>query len=340
MSKKERKFRYTLLSGGAFLFILGISSGYLLWGRNHVVFYQKRADDPKLALINPLLSCNVSENKEFAEYTPLEKEINTVVAHTDPSGKSSVSVYYRDLESGRWFGVNEDALYSPASLLKVPMMIAYFKEAESNPAVLSKEIYYDGTTVVSNDVEHFKSKEDIRPNQYYTVDQLIASMIEHSDNAATTLLFQNINNNSLVEVMTDIGLRFPETGGTSAGTDDYMTVKSYSYLFRLLYNSTYLSRDMSEKAMELLSYSDFASGIVKGLPTGVKAAQKFGERTIEDTAGNSLGRELHDCGIVYYPEHPYLLCVMTKGNDFDTLSSIIGNVSTAVYKNVTEEYKK
>jgi len=28
--------------------------------------------------------------------------------------------------------------------------------------------------------------------------------------------------------------------------------------------------------------------------------------------------QLHDCGIVYYPETPYLLCVMTKGWNFET----------------------
>lgn len=56
-------------------------------------------------------------------------------------------------------------------------------------------------------------------------------------------------------------------------------------------------------------------------------AQKFGERV------NSLQEiELHDCGIIYYPKNPYLLCVMTKGNNLDNLKSAIKNIYSIVYQ--------
>jgi hypothetical protein len=35
---------------------------------------------------------------------------------------------------------------------------------------------------------------------------------------------------------------------------------------------------------------------------------------------------------VYYPQNPYLLCIMTEGDDFNALSEVIGIVSKAVYE--------
>jgi hypothetical protein len=45
--------------------------------------------------------------------------------------------------------------------------------------------------------------------------------------------------------------------------------------------------------------------------------------------------EMHDCGIVYYPYRPYLLCVMTKGSgEIKSLETVIQDVSKMVYEEV------
>ena len=35
---------------------------------------------------------------------------------------------------------------------------------------------------------------------------------------------------------------------------------------------------------------------------------------------------MHDCGIVYIPNSPYLLCIMTKGNSNDKLLKVISDM--------------
>jgi len=47
-----------------------------------------------------------------------------------------ISVYYRDLISRQWFGINKKVGFTPASLLKVPVMMVYFKKAETDPSIL------------------------------------------------------------------------------------------------------------------------------------------------------------------------------------------------------------
>ena len=97
---------------------------------------------------------------------------------------------------------------------------------------------------------------------------------------------------------------------------------------------------MSEKALRLLSQPFFKKGLIAGLPANIPIAKKFGERSFSAAPADPTSqKELHDCGIIYYPSHPYLLCVMTKGNNFDRLADTIKDISQTVYASVDNEYK-
>ena len=83
---------------------------------------------------------------------------------------------------------------------------------------------------------------------------------------------------------------------------------------------------------EALAQSDFNDGLRRGVPSSIAVAHKFGERFLE-----SGERHLHDCGIIYHPTNPYLLCVMTRGTDFDALSALIGDISKEVFTAIDQE---
>lgn len=287
----------------------------------------REVSDIKDSLIRPLLLCELSETKQFIRYQPLEDKITSLV--NDEIAKKEVigvSVYFRDLDTGQWTGVNENDTYSPASMLKVPVMIAYFKLAETHPEILYKKVLYDGS-FDDNRAETIKPTAMIELGHEYTIEELIHYMIVDSDNNARRLLDLNIDPNALLDVYSDLGISIP-----AKGSIDFMSAKTYARFFRILYNSTYLSRAMSQKALSLLLEPDFAQGIVAGLPSGVNAAQKFGERTVLNPDGSVQFRELHDCGIVYHPRHPYLACIMTKGTDFTVLEGSIQNISRLLYQ--------
>jgi hypothetical protein len=123
---------------------------------------------------------------------------------------------------------------------------------------------------------------------------------------------------------------------------DYMTAKDFSYFLRVLYNSTYLKKDLSEKALELLNTVDFKDGLVAGVPNNITVAHKFGIKG--DFANNDknqvVNRELHDCGIVYHNQRPYLVCIMTKGNSsLQDSESVLKNISSMIYQAVDKDYK-
>ncbi len=144
--------------------------------------------------INPLLECDSGKDTiGDRELRPFQKGIQAFI--DDAVRKklaSSVSVYFRDLSNGPAFGVNEDDRYTLASLLKVPLMIVYFKATESQPSLLKKKLLYDGKQD-RNKMEHFKGSHAIKPGKSYTVEESIKMMVMYSDNNAAALLDKNMD---------------------------------------------------------------------------------------------------------------------------------------------------
>lgn len=276
--------------------------------------------------INPLLECDNYVQSNLQSINSLESKLNLYIQQVKAENKAvHVSIYFRDLNNGPWMGINEQDNFSPASLLKVPILIAALKKAEVDPSFLTKKIKFEKyVDAISQNIVDDKL---IKLGKSYTIEELLVKMIAHSDNEAKDLIIANIGDDLFTRVLTDIGINITGVGPA----DDFVSVKDYSSFFRLLYNATYLNKTMSEKALEILSQTSFSQGIVAGVPTGTVVSHKFGERAF----GDSNVKQLHDCGIVYLNSHPYLLCVMTRGNDFAQLGTVIAGASDIVYKEIT-----
>lgn len=278
--------------------------------------------------INPLLECEVGMEK-INNLVSLRKQMTDFVKEeTNKQEILGMSVYFRDLNNGPSFGINEKENFYPASLLKVPILMAYFKEAEKNPQLLEEKIVYDKRAAGDDMPQNFKPAEKLVFGQSYTVGDLLRRMIIFSDNETLGLLSSKISDQAMDRTYHDLGLSLPNV----RTPDDFMSVKDYASFFRILFNASYLSRDYSEKALEILSASDFKDGIAAGVDQGVIVSHKFGEREI--LVGGRQTNQLHDCGIVYNRDNPYLICVMTRGSDFKKMAEVIKNVSRMIFKEI------
>jgi len=292
--------------------------------------YPIRESGSAYQFIHPLIGLEIGDKKDFLGYVPLEQKIEAVIAEYKRKGIiDSVGVYFRDLESAKWTGVNEDEKFAPASLYKTGLMIAYLKQAENDPTILDRKIYFKESREQALGTPDYPP---IIPGQYYTVKQLIEHLIINSDNDAKDLLHDNMDQRYVNEVFTDLGLESPDT--TEVG--DSMSAKAYSRFFRTLYSSTYLSRTMSELALSILSKAKFNEGLVAGVPSGVVVAHKYGFRILnqKNIGEGGANMELHDCGIVYAESTTYFLCVMTKGWNPIDLKEVIASVSKATYEEI------
>ena len=300
---------------------------------------RKSADAEQSALreggftfINPLLECESNpELSASKELKPFRSRINSLVERALEAGTAeNISVYFRDLNNGHSFGINDTDKFSPANLLKIPVMIAYFKRAESNPLSLKIRLALDG---VENGTQGQTNKplRSIVRGKSYTVDNLIFRMIAYDDANAFQALYANLPPEQLKKVYTDLSVDYDP-----AVQDNSLSLKGYAAFLRVLYNASYLNRELSEKALKHLSNNAFREGIIAGTPPGVEIANKFGERMIRvnDEGQERDVKQVHDFGIIYFPKHPYLLGVMTRGGDFKELGKIIRDISREVYDEV------
>ncbi len=277
---------------------------------------------PRRGLIHPLL--DVDPSREFHELRPFQHKMAQEIERLRKDGAlSSAAYYFRDLDNGPVMGQGEHTPFKAASLLKVPVMFAVLKAAEKDPGFLDRKFPALPYSVSLD--QHFKPLNPATVGREYTVRELLGFMIRGSDNAAALTLTRTLRNEQYLEVFSDLGLRIPDI----RDLDDPVTVKEYATFFRILYNASFLGRDQSQLALELLAAAEFKRGLCSGVPAGVAVAHKFGETTGADGL-----KMLHDCGIVYHATHPYVLCVMTRGADFERLAGAIASLSTLAYREV------
>lgn len=278
-------------------------------------------------LINPLLACRPPEDVQFYPQDRIESRIRALIEELKTRHQlQEMSLIFRDLNNGPSFAINPHAKYSGASLLKVPIMVGYLRIAEDRPDILLEKITYDPAKHDSHThVQLVQPPPPLLPGQQYTVDELMARMITESDNAATIMLGLHRPEADVIPTLQAMGVTL-----SFVGDDAYISVRDYASLFRILFNSTFLSRKWSNASLRLLSQSRFRAGLVAGVPPDVLVAHKFGERSVDATV-----QQFHDCGIIYKPKQPYLLCVMSRGSDLPNLIKAVAEVSGAVYQEIS-----
>lgn len=306
---------------GLIIFFCGwVLSLWYYSNHNYRTINSVRQNSTEFQYINPLLFIDNS-NENFFEYRDLESQIKKYIESSiDNNDANKISVYFRDLNSSHWGGVNENELYAPSSMLKVAVLVSYLKLAEKNPEILNGRINYKYR-------EEYKEyyKPNRLPDGNYSVLEMLQQMTIESDNTAMSALVA-LHADQIVKLYSD--LKLPDIIESDT---DFMSTEDYSYIFRTLYNATYLRKGYSEQALKLLTFTKFNNGIVSGVSSTTRVAHKFGEHTVTYN-GFVSERQLHDCGIIYYPEKPYLLCVMTKGKDFSKLEKSISDISSMVYR--------
>jgi beta-lactamase class A len=257
----------------------------------------------------------------------LDHTLEEVAADYIRRGKAArISLSICNLETRHWSGVKVKDQFAPGSMMKLPIMIAYLKLAEFDPGMLSQQLTYE-LPLSHRDDEDILSVSPLVVGQRYTLDQLMRGMIVNSDNNAMYILTTHIDQVILHKILKDFDIYIPKDPRQL----NFMTTERFVRIVEKLYDASYLNREGSQKALALLLESTYKP-MANALPNDVVVASKFGERVIKRAGGIVEKAELHECGIVYAQRNPYSLCIMTEGNDRDTLSSIISDISATVYE--------
>ncbi len=297
----------------------------VLWGIQNVVG-QANSCNEKYRLLNPARRCGSTLPQGEWNYEHLRDALTAKTDALTASGAlSHISVYFQDLDHGPRFGIGEYDKFLPASLMKLPVLIFFLHAADLEPGILNKPLSFTGKLDVTDNVD--SEDQTIQPDTPYTIRDMLTKMIKYSDNRSYLVLLREMNALSEETAYTtfqdlDILDMMVESKET------YVSISAYAKLFGVLYSTSYLSKDMSQFALELLSETTFTQGIQAGVPSDLRVAHKFGYTNID-------GGQLHDCGIVYHPKMAYILCVLTSGPDQDKANAAIRDMSRMVYDAVS-----
>ena len=229
-------------------------------------------------------------------------QLREVMRSTQKEHGLPVGVYFEYLPTGSSIGVNDQFEVELGSLAKVPAVMATYKNIE------------DG--VISPDT-NMTLKPEYLDNQFgsmwqkgagakVTVREAIKASLVESDNTAVNALIASIPNASHEAVFERLDL--PKT---TDGVFPTMSPKGYASIFRSLYLSTYLSYEHSNAILDYLSKTKFTDKLPAGVPSSVKVSHKIGVFNTPETKTTVY----NDCGIVYVPQRPYILCIMAATDE-------------------------
>jgi len=269
--------------------------------------------------ISPILY--IENECESPSLSPLKNKLQSIIDQNVANQKiQTASVFLKKFNTNETLLINKTEKYAPGSLLKISIMIAILKMSEADNQLLNKKVTF--TQISKNNKVQTIVSNSIQIGQSYTIKELLKYMIVYSDNNAAILIAKNIDGTIIKSLFSDIGLQAPDLNSNNL----FLNINELSFFMRVIYNGSYLTKDNSEYALELLSESDYKNGLLKDIPADIIVAHKFGE------SGNDLENQLHETGIIYANNSPYLITVMTKGNNREELANFISEISKTVYQ--------
>lgn len=228
----------------------------------------------------------------------LSESIEWAAAEFD--GVMGVSI--KDLTTGDALSVNGDEQFLAASSIKIPILIELYKKARAGTLDLSKEV------TVPDDVKVGGTgviKE--LGNVTLTLQDLITLMITVSDNTATNMLIDVAVMDDVNATMKELGLnvtrlrrKMQDYEAIAQGKENYSTPNEFTRLMEALHTSEGLDPWIAEQALAVLKKPK--TTINRLLPYDVEIASKYG----------NMRNSYCDVALVYHPQSPYIISVMTK----------------------------
>ncbi|HWI61494.1 MAG TPA: serine hydrolase [Symbiobacteriaceae bacterium] len=205
--------------------------------------------------------------------------------------KARYGIYLEDLHSGLTIDLDGQQPFAAAGAMTFPVALYAFALASAGQLSLETQVEYlpedrtGGTSVIQ--AAPFGSR--------YTVKQLCYHAVVDSDTVAWRMLYRVLGEPAVKEWLRSIGGRHAVSGTNLASPADFALYCKYLLEF------TDRQPGLAGTLVEWLKKAGNPTWAPRSLPRAVVMAHKTG---LWPTA-------LTDCGIVFLPRQPYLLCIMS-----------------------------
>ena len=237
---------------------------------------------------------------------------------TAPWG-DTFGIYFEYLPTGTSININGANQFHAASLFKTPVVMAYYHTRER-----LHETDDPVATLQPQDLDNqFGDLWKKGAGYKIRLSDAVRLALEESDNTAAKVLVRYIGTVDFEAVYQglDINLDVDKQGAV-------LTPKSYSSILKALYFSSVLNKEDSQTILNYLANTSFPDKLAAGVPDNVTVAHKIGDFNINDN--DPTDDYYSDCGIVYVPRRPYLLCMISR-TDEQTARVRMQDISKIIY---------
>lgn len=246
------------------------------------------------------------------DYTQIQAQVEEYISGLTAQGQEW-GVFFKDLTSGKTFGVNPDLQVPAASTVKVPVVLY------TSMLVSRGELSWN-ETMTYNTARDWRGGAGViqytaKDGDTFTIRELAEKSITHSDNVAWKMLERRLGKDNLINFMKEIGGQTVYPGGQNISTPRD--------------NATYMEAALNfsktdpegEKLMFDLANTIWNTGLNRYIT----------EVTVAHKEGDIMG-VANDVGVIY-AERPYILSIMSKGHeDVEAGFERIGEISRMIFE--------
>lgn len=222
-------------------------------------------------------------------------------------------LYVIRLNGGISYGINENDIFEPASLNKLPVMLAMYIEAEKENLDLETIYILKSSDKVAGSGSLYGKPEGYE----LTYRDILSYMGKESDNTAANIARTILGEEKIKQAIEIVGIKDTVVIGENQKTTPY----DIGLFFEKLWEGNVISKKHRDEFLGFITDTIYEEWLAAGIPSGTDVAHKY-------------GREIHvvnDAGIVF-TDDPFVMVLLSKGvvegeadGAFPELSGVIYN---------------
>jgi beta-lactamase class A len=217
-----------------------------------------------------------------------------------------VALAARHVETGRTWRHNEHTVLPSASLIKLPILAAFWEAAETGHLDPDERTNVPaGTSVEGTGV-----LKALAPGLQPTWNDLAMLMITVSDNVATNLIVDRLGMEAIQAWIDKAGLadtrlerRMMDRAAMDAGRGNWTSAADMETLLSAVAGGTCVSAEASRRMRRALEAQQIQDRLARRLGADVRVANKTG----------NFADVIHDAGLVTWPGGTLVIAVLTQG---------------------------
>lgn len=259
---------------------------------------------------------------EFSILESIRQEMSAMPGH--------LGFYYKNLITGFEYGIGEQEIYGAASVIKFPLFVHILTECHRGNMSLDDRI----VTLDSDKVPSCGALNMFTGSVETDIRTMCRLMICLSDNTATNRLIRHCGFDAIEQGFAEMGLEKTrirrllfDKSAAAQGKWNSISPKELGLLLERLYRGEFISREVSDYAIEVLCEQQIGHKLAGKLGENVKIAHKTGE---DDGLSNDIG--------IVYADQPFVICFTGHETDVYPWEDLMRRSTYDLYyANATQE---